>query len=130
MRDLVDNLDDCYDIKHMVVSEMTEHKEILVDLFVSVGKKELKFIERSGLYFGFMFGLVQMLVFGFYEAPWVLPAFGFLVGFATNVIALKMIFAPVEPTLICGRWWMHGVFLKRQQEASAVFATKMVESGM
>jgi uncharacterized membrane protein YheB (UPF0754 family) len=129
IRDLVEKLDDCYDLKHMVISEMTQHKEILVDLFITVGKKELKFIERSGLYFGFAFGLIQMLVYGCYEAAWVLPVFGFLVGFATNMIALKMIFAPIEPTLICGRYWLHGVFLKRQQEASAVFATKMVEVG-
>lgn len=33
----------------------------------------------------------------FYKAKWVLPAAGFLVGYLTNMVALKMIFAPAHP---------------------------------
>lgn len=69
------------------------------------GTPEFRFIERSGFFFGFLFGLIQMLIFVFYDSWWVLPAFGFIVGYATNYIALYMIFRPLEPRLICcGRY--------------------------
>src|SRR3546814_6565851 len=37
-----------------------------------------------------------------YKAWWLLPLCGFVVGYATNAIALKVIFEPVEPVNICG----------------------------
>lgn len=130
---LVDNLDDVYDLKHMCVTEMTEHPELLVSVFESVGKKELQFIEHSGAYFGFLFGLIQTLLFAFaIPAPYsdyLLPFLGFLVGYATNYIALWMIFKPVFPKKICcGAYTMHGLFLKRQKTASKQFAIKMVDT--
>jgi uncharacterized membrane protein YheB (UPF0754 family) len=39
-----------------------------------------------------MFGLIQMAVFWVYDAIWLLPVAGFLVGWVTNWLALKVIF--------------------------------------
>ena len=45
-------------------------------------------------------GKLQALVYAFYDAWWVLPAAGFVVGFATNYLALLFIFKPIEPTKV------------------------------
>ena len=118
---LVDNMDDVLDLKAMNVFEFTHDKMLLNRLFIDVGKKELIFLERSGAYFGFCFGLIQLPVF-YVSQHWViLPVFGAIVGWATNFIALKMIFQPINPRKVCGIT-IHGLFLRRQQEASALFA--------
>ena len=41
-------------------------------------------------------------------------------GSLTNWLALKIIFAPIEPTYVCGIKF-HGLFLQRQAEISAVY---------
>jgi uncharacterized membrane protein YheB (UPF0754 family) len=51
----------------------------------------------------------------------VLPAFGFFVGYATNWLALKLIFEPAEPKKI-GPWTIHGLFHKRQQAVAQQYA--------
>ncbi|KAK3259352.1 hypothetical protein CYMTET_31646, partial [Cymbomonas tetramitiformis] len=71
------------------------------------------------------------LIYAFYDAFWVLPAFGFLVGWATNFLALFVIFNPVKPIEIrvCG-WHactLHGVFMKRQDEVSTEFSKVVCE---
>lgn len=47
---------------------------------MEVGRKEIMFIERSGLVFGFLFGLLQTLLWYFYQGLWVLPVGGFMVS--------------------------------------------------
>ena len=46
---------------------------------MEVGAKELTFIERSGLLFGFLFGCLQTCLWYFYQDVWVLPVGGFVV---------------------------------------------------
>ena len=65
MGDLVENLDEVYDLKDMCVTEMVANPQLLNDIFESVGRKELVFIRNSGAYFGFPLGILQMLVFFF-----------------------------------------------------------------
>lgn len=56
-----------------------------------------------------------------YDASWILPVAGFLVGWITNYLALKLIFAPLHPKkFLC--WTVQGIFLKRQKEVSETFA--------
>ena len=56
-----------------------------------------------------------------YDASWILPVAGFLVGWVTNYLALKLIFAPLHPKkFLC--WKVQGIFLKRQKEVSETFA--------
>ena len=47
-------------------------------------------------------GLAQLAIFVFYDPWWLAVIGGFIVGIATNYIALKMIFQPVEPIHIGG----------------------------
>lgn len=121
MSDMQDHVDDIVDIKHLTVNKCVENKELIVQIFQECGEKEFVFIRRSGFYFGFMFGVLQMAVWFVYDADWILPVAGFAVGWFTNYLALKVIFRPLEPTkILC--WMVQGIFLKRQKEVSATFA--------
>lgn len=83
--------------------------------------KPCRFIVNSGLYFGFLFGILQAIQFYLYPAWWTLPLAGFLVGYITNYLALYLIFRPAEPIMILGHPFQ-GVFLRRQREVAAEFA--------
>jgi uncharacterized membrane protein YheB (UPF0754 family) len=121
MKDMQEHVEDVVDIKEMSVTACVENKHLIVKIFKECGDKEFVFIRRSGFYFGFLFGLIQMTVWFFYPADWIMPVAGFLVGWVTNWMALKVIFQPIEPKNICG-YTLHGIFLKRQKEVSAIFA--------
>ncbi len=118
--DMADDIDKIMDIEKTVLDAMERHKALMGEMFFEVGRKEFKFIERSGLYFGFLFGLFQMVVWVLYPAPWILPAAGFLVGYLTNWIAIKLVFAPREPVRI-GPLTVQGLFHKRQNEVAEAF---------
>ncbi len=120
MQDVGDQIEDLVDFKHMLVSQLEGDKDLLNRLFLESGEEEFKFIVRSGLYFGFLFGLVQLVVWIFYQGWWVLPFFGGLVGYATNWIAINLIFRPLHPQKF-GPWTVQGLFLKRQREVAAVW---------
>lgn len=107
--------------EQLVVEELTRDKTMLNKLFMECGHKEFKFIERSGLYFGFLFGLVQMVLWYFFPWWWILPVFGLINGYLTNWLALKLIFHPEEPVYF-GKWYVQGLFIKRQKEVSQAYA--------
>ncbi|MCH7665799.1 MAG: DUF445 family protein [Acidobacteria bacterium] len=113
-----ENIEDLIDFKHMLVTRLENDKDLLNRLFLDAGAEEFKFIVRSGLYFGFLFGLIQLAVWIFFKSWWVLPVFGILVGYATNWLAINMIFRPLAPIKI-GRWTIQGLFIRRQREVAA-----------
>ena len=115
--DISRNLDSLVDMKHMVVTQMSEDKQLMVQMFREVGDPEFRFVTNSGLYFGFLFGLIQVPVFILMPSNWVLPLFGFLVGIATNWLALNLIFRPLNPVKV-GPFRIQGLFLKRQKDVA------------
>jgi len=114
------------DLKELVVTSMVADRRLIVELFQKCGRMELTFLVDSGLWFGFLLGLIQMAVWMFYDSPWTLTAGGAVVGYITNWAALKCIFEPVEPTRF-GPFVLQGMFLKRQREVSAEFADFFVD---
>jgi len=116
-----DNIQDIMDLEHLVVTKMVQEKKLLVELFQTCGKVELAFVVRSGLYLGFLLGLVQMGVWVCWDPWWSLAVGGAAVGYVTNFIAIKSIFEPVEPVKV-GGWKLQGLFLTRQHEVAAEFA--------
>ena len=114
------DIENLVDFREMIVSRLTGDRALLNRLFLESGSAEFKFIVRSGLYFGFLFGLVQLAVWVIYPQPWVLPTFGVLVGYATNWIALNVIFRPLQPTRV-GPWTFQGIFLRRQKEVAGAW---------
>lgn len=124
MAEVKENIEEVFDIKEMVINRLSQDKSLLNEIFLKCGREEFKFIERSGIYFGLLFGLVQMGVWYFYKEWWILPLFGLIVGYATNWLALKLIFQPVQPISILGMKFQ-GLFIKRQVEVSTEYASML-----
>ena len=112
------------DVEGIVVRAVTQDKDLMSRIFLTVGSAEFKFIEHSGLYFGFLFGIIQLFVWLLFPLGWILPAFGFAVGYATNWIAIRLIFDPKEPVNV-GPWRVQGLFHRRQKAISSEFAAIM-----
>lgn len=121
MSEIRNNIETVFDLKDMVVTTLIRDKALINTIFQETGKQEFKFIGHSGFYFGFIFGIFQMVGWMFYKADWQLPAFGLVVGWATNYIALEMIFRPHNPIRFIGMT-IHGLFFKRQKEISRDYA--------
>lgn len=117
-----DNIDSLLNVRNCVVNQMLMDRTMLGTLFQKCGKKELEFLTNSGLWFGFLLGLIQMMVALFWENPWSLSIGGGIVGLATNWLALKWIFEPVNPTKV-GPFILQGQFLRRQKEVAAEFSS-------
>lgn len=119
--DMAENIEELVDLKQMVVKLLSQDKALMVRVFKDVGDVELRFVVNSGLWFGFLFGLIQMGAWAIYPEPWVMPFFGFVVGYATNWLALNIIFRPLEPVRL-GPFTIHGLFLRRKFEVADKFA--------
>ena len=119
--DMREEIEDIVDLKEIVVDAAQRDRKLIADMFQRVGAEEFAFIKRSGAYFGFAFGLVQMFAWAEFPAWWVLPAFGFLVGYATNWLAIKLIFQPTNPIRL-GPWVIQGLFHKRQAAVAQEFS--------
>ncbi len=117
MQDVRTNIRELFNLKDMVVTNLVANKPLVNRMFLETGAAEFKFIGHSGLYFGFLFGCVQMAIWVFFKEWWLLPLFGLLVGWATNWLALKMIFNPKELWSI-GPFKIQGLFHKRQYEVA------------
>jgi uncharacterized membrane protein YheB (UPF0754 family) len=118
--DMADDVEDILDIERTVLEAIERQKGLMGEMFYDVGRKEFKFIEHSGLYFGFLFGIFQMAIWVLHPAAWMLPVAGFAVGYLTNWVAIKLVFSPREPTKV-GPITVQGVFHKRQNEVAEAF---------
>ena len=131
VEDFQHNVNEILDIKELVVEQLVNSPELINEIFLRSGEREFPFIVRSGFYFGFLFGLPTMALWYWYQAWWILPLGGLLVGYATNWIAIKIIFEPKRPVRFMGLT-IQGMFLKRQKEVSRVYAdiieTKLINS--
>ena len=139
IRDVGDNIEDVFDLEDMLYETLTKDRRLLVNVFEEIGSAEFKFIVNSGGYFGFLFGTVQMFIWMVYQAAWILPAVGILVGTITNYLAIHMVFEPAKPVPIgpfklfgrqLGPWILQGVFIKRRKEVAIdmgkVFAAEVM----
>lgn len=128
MQDLTDIVEVIFDLKTMVVATLMRDKRLINRIFQETGRAEFRFIGNSGFYFGFLFGLLQMVGWMFYQGDWQLPFFGLLVGYATNWLALWMIFRPQQPQRYLGVFTWQGLFHKRQQEVARDYAALIASS--
>ncbi len=120
LEDMQANIEDLVDPKAVIIERLSSDKNLLNRVFQECGEAEFRFVINSGFTFGFLFGIVQMFVWYFYQGGWVLPFFGLIVGLATNWLALNLIFRPLNPIKI-GPFVIQGLFLKRQNAVSEVF---------
>lgn len=129
--DVQKNIGTICNLRNCVVKMMMSDRSLLGKLFQISGKDELDFLVDSGLLFGFFLGMIQLIVSLYWDNPWTLSVGGLIVGLATNWLALKWIFEPVNPLKI-GPIVLQGLFLRRQNEVSAdfseFFANKVLSS--
>jgi uncharacterized membrane protein YheB (UPF0754 family) len=118
MVEIRDNIEDVLDIKQVAVSALERDKELLVKLIRDISRPEMAFIARCGIYFGFVLGLVQTLVWALTHEPLVLPLFGAAVGLFTDWLAIKLVFFPRERTRILGLVPFQGIFQRRRDEVA------------
>ncbi|MCG8672535.1 MAG: DUF445 family protein, partial [Pseudomonadales bacterium] len=112
------NIEEVFDVRHMLINNLVNDIDVLCKIFKKSAQSEMKFIAMSGLYFGFLFGIIEMIIWIYYPANWILPVGGALVGYLTNVLAIKMIFEPKTPKKL-GPFTIHGLFFRRQDEIAA-----------
>ena len=74
-----------------------------------------------GFVFGFLLGIPVAIVDSWFDQWWLLPILGVVVGWITNALGMWLIFEPPEPRRILGIK-VHGLFLRRQNEAAEVYA--------
>lgn len=127
---LRDNIDDVFDLRAMVTAEFLSDPDILERMFLDVGRREFAFIRRSGLVFGFLIGLVQVVTWATFKEPLLMPLFGLFTGWFTDWAALRLIFTPREPKRYLGVITWQGLFLKHRipvsQEYGTLIATRVL----
>lgn len=121
LAEMGERIEEILDLEAIVIETAERDRKIIGDMFQTVGHKEFKFIKVSGAYFGFLFGIAQMAAWVQWPLWWTLPLAGFLVGYVTNWLALKLIFHPATPRRV-GPWTVQGLFHKRQAEVAEEFS--------
>jgi uncharacterized membrane protein YheB (UPF0754 family) len=110
------------DLQYLAVTTLVKNKVQLNELMKGLGGAAMKFIRRSGIYFGFAIGLVQMVAWGLFHNPWIMPTFGFFTGFASDWLALNLIFIPREPKKLLGFIPVQGVLHARREQVTRDYA--------
>lgn len=118
-------IDTVLNLEQVVLGAFVRDKIVLVDLFQKVGRVELEFLINSGFGFGFLLGLGQMVAWVAKPRPWTLPVAGALVGYITNLIAIKLLFEPADPVPVGNLFIIQGLFESRQVEVSDEFGNFM-----
>jgi uncharacterized membrane protein YheB (UPF0754 family) len=116
---ITENIDQLIDVKLMVIKRFDP--ELANRVFLSIGRRELKFIQNFGFFFGFALGIPVAALTHFVTFWWLLPILGVLVGYVTNWVALWMIYEPAEPRRY-GPLRVQGLFVRRQPEVADVYA--------
>lgn len=128
MRDIQNNLGQVFDLKDMMVTNLSRDKELLNRIFQQAGRGEFRFIRNSGIWFGLGIGCVQAVAWALTHSPWIMPLFGGFVGWFSDWMALKMVFRPREPKrYLFGLIRWQGLFLKRRKEVAAEYGALIAE---
>jgi len=121
-REYQEHLDELFDLRGLVLDSLTgKNKRLLNELFMRAGSAEFAFIVRCGIYFGFVLGCLQAVLWYLVPAWWLLPVAGVVVGYVTNWLAIQMIFRPLRPKRYL-LFTYQGLFLKRQAEVAREYA--------
>ncbi|HEV7192022.1 MAG TPA: hypothetical protein VGN35_02370 [Jatrophihabitantaceae bacterium] len=124
--DIGENVDQLIDAKLMVIRYFVAHPELLNELFITMGRKELRFMQNFGFYFGFPMGFALVGILHLYPHWWVLPVGGVVIGWMVNYIGIEMIFEPIFP-----KWWVpwrQGLLIKRQGEITDLYARLIADN--
>jgi uncharacterized membrane protein YheB (UPF0754 family) len=130
VRDLTDqigeHIDQLLDVKLMVIDHLKTHPDLMNRLFTEVGERELRLMINFGFVFGFVLGIPVVGLVHLVPHWWMLPLCGVVVGWVTNLLAMQLIFEPVEPRRIMGIY-MHGLFMRRRKDVAETYAKLVAE---
>ncbi len=121
-----EHIDELINVKTMIIDFLRQRPEMMKDIVYNLGGPELRFMVWSGL-LGFPFGLVLALYLHVHTSvPYIghLPAAMVVllgtaaIGVAVNVIAVRVVFTPAEPTPRYRCLWGQALFARRQDEAA------------
>jgi hypothetical protein len=115
------HIDQLLDPKIMVIEHFRNNPDLVVRIFRDFGQKELNLMVAFGFIFGFLLGIPVAVIDSIAHQWWLLPILGVVVGWATNALGMWLIFEPPEERRILGIK-VHGLFLRRQDEAAEVYA--------
>jgi len=115
------HIDQLLDPKIMVIDHFRANPSLVVRIFRDFGQRELNLMVAFGFVFGFLLGIPVAVVDSLFGQWWLLPLLGVVVGWITNALGMWLIFEPPEPRRILGIK-VHGLFLRRQDEAAEVYA--------
>ena len=115
------HIDQLLDPKIMVIDQFQRNPELVNRIFRDFGQRELNLMVAFGFVFGFVLGIPVAVIDHTLHQWWLLPILGVIVGWTTNLLGMSLIFEPVEERRILGVK-MHGLFLRRQEEAAEVYA--------
>lgn len=115
------HIDQLLDPKIMVIDHFQKNPALVVRIFKDFGQRELNLMVTFGFVFGFLLGIPVAIVDQIFGVWWLLPLLGVVVGWTTNALGMWLIFEPPEPRKIMGIK-VHGLFLRRQNEAAEVYA--------
>jgi uncharacterized membrane protein YheB (UPF0754 family) len=116
-----EHIDQLLDPKIMVINQFRKNPALVVRIFRDFGQRELNLMVAFGFVFGFALGIPVAVFDHWFAQWWLLPVLGVLVGWTTNALGMWLIFEPPEPRRILGVR-LHGLFLRRQDEAAEVYA--------
>ncbi|HWV26990.1 MAG TPA: hypothetical protein VNZ66_07175 [Aeromicrobium sp.] len=116
------HIDQLLDPKIMVIEHFRKNPALVVSIFRDFGQKELNLMVLFGFVFGFLLGIPVAIVDSIFHLWWLLPIMGVIVGWTTNALGMWLIFEPPEPQKLLGIIPVHGLFLRRQDEAAEVYA--------
>lgn len=119
-----EHIDQLVDVKLMVIKRFDP--ELANRVFLDMGRRELKFIQNFGFFFGFLLGIPVAALTHFVTFWWLLPILGVVIGYVTNWVALWMIYEPAEPWRLGPLRWQ-GLFVRRQKEVADVYASIVAE---
>ncbi|RZS41157.1 hypothetical protein EV193_103477 [Herbihabitans rhizosphaerae] len=125
--EVAENIDDVLDVRDMAVTNLVRDKAVLNRLIRDISRPEMRFIARSGIYFGTVIGLVQVVAWAITHSPWIMPIFGGLTGWLTDWLALKMIFLPRQPKRFAGLVTWQGMFQKRKEEVAVDYGNLIAD---
>lgn len=115
------------DVQFLAVTTLIRNKDKLNDLMRSLSTDAMAFVRRSGIYFGLGIGLVQMVAWAVFQNPWIMPAFGFGVGFVSDYIALNMLFRPLHPKRYLGLFTFQGLLHAQREKITRDYAKILAE---
>lgn len=121
-----EHIDQLLDPKIMVIDHFRENPALVVRIFRDFGQRELDLMVRFGFVFGFLLGVPVAVADSIVGQWWLLPILGVVVGWVTNALGMWLIFEPPEPRRILGVR-VHGLFLRRQDQAAEVYARIIAE---